>query len=124
LNLKADMATAATCEVFEAVARSAGDLAGVYEFDGETGYFYLYQTGSNANKVLASIHVLSGAPDFTEADVEIRWDRENEKVGLFIREELWAVFDARDQTSYGGDYKRGTLPQVPSSVMHGFKFVS
>lgn len=54
-----------TEEMFvESVGRS-GDLAGVFEYDGETGYFYLYRIGDGGSKVLDSIHVLSFRPDFS-----------------------------------------------------------
>jgi len=106
--------------MFESVIRAKGDLAGVYEYDGETGYFYLYQTGPNGNKVLGAIHVLSGMSDLADEDVQIRWDHENEKVGLFIRTELWAVFDARDGAKYGGDYEVGALPQLSARATSGF----
>jgi hypothetical protein len=33
-------------EILKNTTRSAGDLAGVFEFDGDTSYFYLYNTSS------------------------------------------------------------------------------
>jgi len=108
-------------EIFESAIRPNGDLAGVYEYDGETGYFYLYKTGSGENKVLAAIHIFSGPSDFIADDIEILWDRKNEKVGLFIHQKLWAVFDAMQGASYGGDYQIGATPQLPSQIVSGFK---
>ena len=107
-------------DIFESAIRSKGDLAGVYEYDGETGYFYLYQTGANGNKVIAAIHILSEDPDFVAKDVTIRWDKEGECVGLFIRTDLWAVFDTRDQAKYGGDYQAGKPPDLPAHASIGF----
>lgn len=99
-------------EIFDSSVRSAGDLAGVFEYDGETGYFYLYQTeGGKDHKVLGSIRVLSGEPDFGDVDIAIRWDPANRRVGLFIRGVLWAAFDdCRER--YGGNYR----PGVPSPL--------
>jgi hypothetical protein len=108
-------------EIFESTARSSGDLAGVFEYDGETGYFYLYQTtGSEGQKVLDSIHILSAEPDFTESDLTIRWDSKQERVGLFIRGELWAVFDSRKRTKHGGNYRADVRPSLPPEVVRGF----
>ncbi len=33
-----------TEEIFDSCVREKGDLAGVFEYDGEAGYFYLYET--------------------------------------------------------------------------------
>jgi hypothetical protein len=44
-----------TDEMFDSSIRSAGDLAGVFEYDGETGYFYLYDSvGSSNQRVLGA----------------------------------------------------------------------
>lgn len=107
-------------EIFDSSVRSAGDLAGVFEYDGETGYFYLYETEEGeGHKVLGAIHVLSGDPDFVEVDVSIRWDSVSRRVGLFIRDVLWAVFDdCREQ--YGGRYRPGARPALPSEATAWF----
>lgn len=108
------------CEMFDSSVRVTGDLAGVFEYDGETGYFYLYETaGGEGHRVLSSTHVLSGEPDFSETDVAIRWDSENRRVGLFIKNVLWAVFD-EDRTKYGGIYKPGGTPQLPTDARTWF----
>jgi hypothetical protein len=107
-------------EMFASARRSAGDLAGVFEYDGETAYFYLYRAGNEGNRVLASIHVLSGLPDFQESDVEVRWNGREENVGLFIRGELWAVFNGDTQAKHGGDYHPGTHPELPAVARLGF----
>jgi hypothetical protein len=115
----------ATHEIFDSSLRKAGDLAGVFEYDGETAYFYLYATeGEHGTKVLDSIHVLSGEPDFTERDIAIRWDLGEQKVGLFIRNVLWAVFDSDHRRKYGGDYRPGARPTVPPEAESGFGMVS
>lgn len=57
----------AAAEMFQSAVRSSGDLAGVFEYDGETGYFYLYQTGAMGNKILSANHILTGPADFEES---------------------------------------------------------
>jgi hypothetical protein len=101
-------------DTFESAVRSGGDLAGVFEYDGDTGYFYLYSTPHSAagQKVLGSIYIISGTPDFSEEDLHIRWDRNERRVGLFIRGELWAVFDSEDRSKLGGNYRPGILSQI------------
>lgn len=60
-------------EIYESAARTAGDLAGVFEFDGDTSYFYLYKTtGDASQKVLGAIHIMSETPDFDPKDVTER----------------------------------------------------
>jgi hypothetical protein len=106
-------------EMFDSSIRSASDFAGVFEYDGETGYFYLYEMErGQGQKILDSIHILSGKPDFVEADISVRWDFEERKVGLFIRNVLWAVFDGR--AKYGGSYEPGARPSLPPEAEKGF----
>jgi hypothetical protein len=100
-------------EIFKSSVRSLGDLAGVFEFDGETGYFYLCdQMREPTQKIIDQIRILSSKPDFGDRDIVVRWDDSEKRVGLLIRLELWAVFDVQAKTKYGGDY----LPQATSTV--------
>lgn len=108
-------------EIFESVIRTAGDIAGVFEFDGDTGYFYLYQLDeAQDHRILDSIHILSGTPDFSELDITIGWDSKEEKVGLFIRGKLWAVYDVAHSSKYGGDYDPEATPGLPSWIVEEF----
>jgi len=51
----------AAAEIFDSAVRPAGDLAGAFEFDGTTGYFYLCNVIENGNPtVLDHIHLYSG----------------------------------------------------------------
>jgi hypothetical protein len=110
----------ATDELFDSCLRSAGDLAGIFEYDGNTGYFYLYAIdGEETHKVLDSIHIFSGEPDFGGADISIGWDQNEQKVGLFIRGMLWAVFDCQHRAKYGGSYKPGLVPMLPPRATVG-----
>ena len=106
-------------DIFVSKIRSVGDLAGVFEYDGETGYFYKYdQDRMGGTRVLAAIHIVSGKVDFAESDVEVRWGQGDEWVGLFIRGELWAAFGTSEKV--GGNYRPGGHPRVPDSVIAAF----
>ena len=107
-------------EIFESAIRPRGDLAGVFEYDGETSYFYLYRTGDRADEVVDSVHVASARPDFTSSDIDVRWTPNGEKVGLFIKGALWAVFDAERGTKHGGNYMTGRRPALEPGASDGF----
>lgn len=109
-------------EMFESALRSKGDSAGVFEYDGETGYFYLYETKVDEDqRVVGAIRVLSKRPDFEEKDIVVRWNATEEKVGLFIRGELWAAFDGRTGTTYGGNYCAGAQAKISSEITRAFE---
>lgn len=108
--------------MFKSTIRSAGDEAGVFEYDGDTGYFYLYKVkGRKGQKVIAAIKVLSGTPDFLEEDVTVRWNSMENKVGLFIHKQLWAVFNSETYEKYGGNYCAGNQPAIPSKIVTFFE---
>jgi hypothetical protein len=112
----------ATNEIFESAQRPAGDLAGVFEYDGEVGYFYLYQIkGEQDRKVVGAIRVLTGPPDFDERDVSIRWDATENKVGLFVKGQLCAAFDGRTGSKYGGNYLIGVQGNIPPEIIYAFE---
>lgn len=98
-------------KVFEAADSPSGDFAGVFEYDGETGYFYLYAFAADGAKerVVDAIHVLTGVPDFSASQVRVVWSG-NDRVGLLIRDVLWAVFDRKRGLKYGGNYRPGGRP--------------
>ncbi len=109
-------------EMFDSVVRSAGDKAGVFEYYGDTGYFYLYKTkGEKYQNVTATIWVLNGTPDFAGKDIAIRWDPSEGKVGLFIHGQLWAAFDIDSGEKYGGNYQVGTQPNIPLDIIGAFE---
>ncbi len=106
--------------MFAGELRSAGDLAGVFEYTDDTGYYYLYRQSDEGNRILGANHILSVPPDFAESDLEIRWNQGEDKVGLLIRGVLWAVFAGLDATSWGGDYVAGGTPQIPPEIAAEF----
>ncbi len=62
-------------EILNSAVRSAGDQAGVFEYDGDVGYFYLYEMKNKEDqKVVSAIWVLSGMPNFGEEDIVVRWN--------------------------------------------------
>ena len=104
-------------DVFVDLARSAGDLAGVFEYDGETGYFYLYRLNSaEGNRIAGAIPILSGKIRISYDDVLLRWDASENKVALFIRSVMWAIFDCRSGEKYGGHYAPNGTPKIPADV--------
>jgi hypothetical protein len=113
--------TMAADEMFDSVTNSTGVYAGVFEYDGEVGYFYLYEMkGNEGKKVVAAIRILIGAPDFDEDDVAICWSSTEERVGLFIHNQLWAVFDCATGARCGGNYRAGTQPAISSELRNSF----
>ncbi len=99
---------------FVSAARVKRDFAGVYEYDGETAYFYLYQMRDGAGGNVADqlrIHV--GKITLQEEDVRVVWDATESKVGLFLKGCLWATFNLRSGEKFGGNYEEDRLPQIP-----------
>ena len=81
-------------EVFESSVRSRGDLAGVFEYDGEEGYFFLFDLTKDKGKQGSGVISLNSATaDFKVSDVSIKWNQSEDIVGLYIGGRLWAAFD-------------------------------
>jgi hypothetical protein len=109
-------------EMFDSSLRSAGDLAGVFEYDGDTGYFYLYSPGAGSSpKVLGAIRIVSGEASFKLSDLVIRWNLDETRVGLFISGQLCAVFDVQTRVKYGGDYRKDVQPQISLEILRDFQ---
>jgi len=104
----------AAAEIFDSAVRPAGDLAGAFEFDGTTGYFYLCNVIENGNPtVLDHIHLYSGDAGLAAADIVVRWDFSDTRVGLFVRGVMWAVFNCLTGQKHGGAYVPGGTPRIP-----------
>lgn len=78
---------------------------------------------------METLHVVSGSPDFTRAEVSVRWDEPEELVALFlfvsssplrallfVRGAPWAVYDLARRAKYGGDVVDGRAPALPGHV--------
>jgi hypothetical protein len=71
-------------------------------------------------RVVSGIHILSGAPDFEQKDVAIRWADGENIVGLFIRSKLWAAFDCGSGAKYGDNYHPHCRPEIPLEITRLF----
>ncbi|MER9343241.1 hypothetical protein NKI41_21050 [Mesorhizobium sp. M0601] len=107
-------------DVFDSAIRTKRDLAGVFEYDeaddpkSATAYFYLCRIeDGRVGPVVGAIHVRSGDWAITEADILVRWDKDERHVGLFIFGALWASFDTAMGTKHGGGYGKDFQPDIP-----------
>ncbi len=109
-------------EIYDSSIRNKGDFGAFFEYDFDTGYFYLCKMRKNGNlKIISWIHILSHAPDFNQNDINIRWDTIETRVGLYIKGQLWAVFDVETNTKYGGNYCSGGQPDIPYEIISCFE---
>jgi hypothetical protein len=102
-----------SAEMFESEVRSSGDLAGVFESDDETGYFYLYIARTGSTRIIDTLHIWSGDMDLEQKDVAVRWNDREDRVGLFIRGVLWGVYNVATGTKHGGNYTKRGIPEIP-----------
>lgn len=101
-------------ELFESVVRGQEDLGGVFEYDGDTAYFYLYDMRQkDQHKIIGAIHIFSGTTDLKDSDVIVQWDKGEQRVGLFLRGVQWAVFNVASKRKCGGNYKTKDRPEIP-----------
>ena len=108
-------------EIFESETRTQGDLTGVFEFDGESSYFYLYGAEENGeSKILSAIRISVGKPNYIASDVLVVWSANEQIVCLKIRHEIWAAFDCISQDKFGGNYSTDRSPQLPQEILSAF----
>lgn len=108
-------------EIFDSLVRSAEDLAGVFEFDGEVSYFYLYRVEEDGGgEVLGSIRISRDEPPYSASDLQIRWSPSERFVGLEIFGKTWAVFDVETGATYGGNFASGKSPVIPAEILTEF----
>lgn len=113
-------------EMFESAVRSREDLGAAFEYDGETSYFYLMEDphgdapSERGSRIIGHIFILNGTPDFRQEDVAVEWDRAERMVGLFIKGQLWAVFDDTG-AKYGGRYRTNGEPDISEEIAEAFK---
>jgi hypothetical protein len=107
--------------IFKSSTRSAGDIAGVFEYDGEVGFFYLYDLSrEKGRQITGSLYVNFENPDFHGANVSIKWTNSQEFVGLYIQGCLWAAFDLKGH-KYGGHFEFGKMPEIPNEILAKFQ---
>lgn len=91
-------------DLFESSVRSVGDLAGVFEYDGDAGYFYLYET-KPIERVRDAIEVVVGRLPLSEADVVISWSPDETTVHLYLMGMEWA--------RYAPEHRKKWAPKQP-----------
>jgi hypothetical protein len=119
-NEYVEVSLAMSDELFETCARPEGDLAGVFEYDGEVGYFYLCDlTRKDGETILGAIHVTSAKPDFIQSEIKVVWNKSRDVVGLSIRGRIWAAFSISGE-KFGGSYNASSKPRLPSDIVSNF----
>lgn len=104
-------------EIFITSARSRGDFAGVFEYDGETSYFYLYSLDNpDGEKIVGAIGLSHEITKDSEADLSVRWNKQETKVGVFLRDNLLALFNL-DQRSKVGRFAGITIPNISNTEL-------
>ena len=108
-------------EIFDTAVRTANDIAGVFEFDGEVAFFYLYDLKKEKGKmILDSIRVFTEDENFLEKDVNICWNQQETIVGLFIRSTLFAIFDTLNHKKYGRNSNIAEYESLPPEANNWF----
>jgi hypothetical protein len=103
--------------MFKGMISPSGKHAGVYEHDGEAGYFYICEmSGEDVTEITGALQLHTGRPDHSADDVEIRWDRTQDAVGLFVRDELWAIFNVRTGERRTRQNDGSTLSDIGAAV--------
>jgi len=107
-------------EIFESSVRSTEDIAGVFEYADNSGFFYLYfLRNKDDEKIQGAIPIAFGEVCFSEADIEILWNVEENLVALLIFGQLCAVFDVDRKVSYGGNVKNNSF-DIPHEIKAAF----
>ncbi|WP_245442598.1 hypothetical protein [Mesorhizobium hawassense] len=65
--------------------------------------------------IVGAIHVRSGAWSITEADIAVKWDKDEQRVGLFVFGVLTAAFDAETGARCGGRHGEDFNAEIPWS---------
>ena len=109
-------------DIVDSAVRRKGDLAGVFEYEETEGtseataYFYLCEVhDGTVGPIIGVIHIRSGAWAITEADIAVKWDKDEKRVGLFIFGTLSAAFDVATGAKYGGGYGKDFQLNIPWS---------
>jgi hypothetical protein len=106
--------------IFESAVRTSGDLAGIFEYDEEGGYFYLFDlTKNNGSQARGVIFVAPKNIDFQPLDVSVKWNEAQDIVGLYVHHDLWAAFDQQGR-KYGGIDDTRKAPSVPAAIIEQF----
>ena len=102
-------------ETFESRVRADGDLAGVFENDGDTGFFYLYKVDAPEGQgIIDAVQVEVGPP--SNSDVEVFWSSDQSLVGLQLGGRLVALFDCLTGEKYSRNDSKCSLLHLPESL--------
>lgn len=108
-------------EIFDSSIQPDGSLAGVYEQDSESGYFYLYNLRKpEGYKVVAAIHIHSGELAILSGDVRIDWSKKGTAVGLFLKGKLWAAFADTAEYWFIGSEGKNAQSELPFWLRNAF----
>jgi hypothetical protein len=55
-------------------------------------------------EIFGEVQVMRGPPDFSESDVDMRWNDAGRRVELFIRGKMYAYFDLDENRGVPGRY--------------------
>lgn len=97
--------------IYKSVLHPSNGMGAVFEDDGETGYFYLWdENATDEMKIRGALRIYNSPKELAKEDVDVRLNSAGTKAGLFIHDVLWAVWDLQNATSTGGDYVPTGLP--------------
>lgn len=87
-------------------------LACVFEDDGETGYFYLYD--KNGRGILDDLHIYTRAEniDITENEVAVLWSADGSKCGVLIRNGMRGILDIRRNRKIAVKFESPDSPPI------------
>ena len=81
----------------------SSSFSGVFEDDGETGYFYAYDRSRTDNPILDALHIYNvrNVTDREiESEVEILWSADGLKAALLINDYPHAILDFEGKRGY------------------------
>jgi hypothetical protein len=84
---------------------ATSSYSGIFEDDGETGYFYAYDRGKSDKPILDAVYIYN-VTNIVERDrgidseAEVFWSTDGLKAGLLINGYLHAVIDFEHQKAY------------------------
>lgn len=89
-----------------------GDLAGVFEDDGETGYLYLYE--ENGRGIISHLHIYnrSSELDVGEDDVAVVWSTTGSKCGVIIGDGMRGIIDLESHQQMTTDFVSPDSPAI------------
>src|SRR5215510_3958853 len=82
---------------------ATSSFSGVFEDDGETGYFYAIDRSREEGSILDAVHIydVSTVTDRDrESELEVSWSSDGLKAGLLINQTLHALIDFASSRAY------------------------